>query len=55
MKLSRHYIRFHWRFPDQSAGNIKERVGAKFDEQDEAILKLDLHRSIPELLLIIRP
>ena len=31
--------------------DIKERVGAKFDEQDEAILKLDLHRSIPELLL----
>jgi glutamine synthetase len=30
---------------------IKERVGDKFDEQDEAILKLDLHRSIPELLL----
>lgn len=32
-------------------GEIKERVGDKFDEQDEAILKLDLHRSIPELLL----
>ncbi|HEY4147622.1 MAG TPA: glutamine synthetase III, partial [Chitinophagaceae bacterium] len=31
--------------------DIKERVGSKFDEQDEAILKLDLHRSIPELLL----
>src|SRR5215469_15994595 len=31
--------------------DIKERVGDKFDEQDEAILKLDLHRSIPELLL----
>ncbi len=31
--------------------DIKERVGAKFDEQDEAILKLDLHKSIPELLL----
>jgi len=31
--------------------DIKQRVGAKFDEQDEAILKLDLHRSIPELLL----
>ncbi len=30
---------------------IEGRVGAKFDEQDEAILKLDLHRSIPELLL----
>ena len=32
-------------------GDIKERVGDKFDEQDEAILKLDLHKSIPELLL----
>jgi glutamine synthetase len=31
--------------------DLKERVGDKFDEQDEAILKLDLHRSIPELLL----
>ncbi|RTL59161.1 MAG: glutamine synthetase type III [Sphingobacteriales bacterium] len=31
--------------------DVKERVSAKFDEQDEAILKLDLHRSIPELLL----
>jgi glutamine synthetase len=31
--------------------DIKQRVGTKFDEQDEAILKLDLHRSIPELLL----
>src|SRR5205085_3209615 len=32
-------------------GEIEGRVGEKFDEQDEAILKLDLHRSIPELLL----
>jgi len=31
--------------------DVKERVGNRFDEQDEAILKLDLHRSIPELLL----
>ncbi len=31
--------------------DIESRVGDKFDEQDEAILKLDLHRSIPELLL----
>lgn len=31
--------------------DIKERVGDKFDEQDEAILKLDLHRSIPEVML----
>src|SRR5436190_3521139 len=31
--------------------DFKERVTAKFDEQDESMLKLDLHRSIPELLL----
>ncbi|MBC8034316.1 MAG: glutamine synthetase III [Chitinophagaceae bacterium] len=31
--------------------DVETRVGNKFDEQDEAILKLDLHRSIPELLL----
>ncbi|MFZ2785308.1 MAG: glutamine synthetase III [Sediminibacterium sp.] len=31
--------------------DVELRVGTKFDEQDEAILKLDLHRSIPELML----
>jgi glutamine synthetase len=31
--------------------DITERVGEKFDEQDEAMLKLDLHKSIPEVLL----
>ena len=30
---------------------IEKRVGHNFDEQDEAILKLDIHKSIPELLL----
>jgi glutamine synthetase len=30
---------------------IKERVGGKFDEQDESMLKIDIHKSIPELLL----
>lgn len=30
---------------------VESRVGDKFDEQDEAILKLDIHKSIPELLL----
>lgn len=30
---------------------VKSRVNNKFDEQDEAILKLDLHRHIPELML----
>jgi glutamine synthetase len=31
--------------------DVETRVSTKFDEQDEAILKLDLHRSIPELML----
>lgn len=30
---------------------VEKRVTDKFDEQDEAILKLDLHKSIPELML----
>ncbi len=30
---------------------IEERVSGNFDEQDEAILKLDIHKSIPELML----
>lgn len=30
---------------------IEKRVSGKFDEQDEAILKLDIHKSIPELML----
>ncbi len=30
---------------------IEKRVGGNFDEQDEAILKLDIHKSIPELML----
>ncbi|HEV7333063.1 MAG TPA: glutamine synthetase III [Flavisolibacter sp.] len=31
--------------------DVKERVSDKFDEQDESMLKIDIHRSIPELLL----
>lgn len=30
---------------------VEKRVSDKFDEQDEAMLKLDIHKSIPELLL----
>lgn len=30
---------------------VKERVGGKFDEQDESMLKIDIHKSIPELLM----
>src|SRR5450432_4113966 len=30
---------------------VETRVGGKFDEHDEAILKLDIHKSIPELMM----
>src|SRR4029077_689832 len=30
---------------------VETRVSDNFDEQDEAILKLDIHKSIPELML----
>lgn len=30
---------------------VEKRVGEKFDEQDEAMLKLDIHKSIPELMM----
>ncbi len=30
---------------------IEQRVGGQFDETDEAILKMDIHKSIPELML----
>jgi glutamine synthetase len=31
--------------------DIKQRVTAKMDETDESMLKIDIHRSIPELLM----
>src|SRR6478736_1693356 len=31
--------------------DIETRVGDKFDETDESMLKIDIHKSIPELLL----
>lgn len=31
--------------------DVKERVSDKMDETDESMLKIDIHRSIPELLL----
>jgi glutamine synthetase len=31
--------------------DVKQRVGGHFDEQDETMLKIDIHRSIPELLM----
>ena len=31
--------------------DVKERVSAKMDETDESLLKMDIHKSIPELLM----
>jgi glutamine synthetase len=31
--------------------DVKERVSHKMDEQDESMLKIDIHKSIPELLM----
>ena len=31
--------------------DVKKRVGDKFDEQDESMLKIDIHKSIPELMM----
>lgn len=31
--------------------DVKERVSDKMDEQDESMLKLDIHKNIPELLM----
>jgi len=42
---------FIGRYLSKVLNDIETRVGENFDEQDEAILKLDLHRSIPELML----
>ncbi len=42
---------FVGKYLSQVLHDIETRVGENFDEQDEAILKLDLHKSIPELLL----
>ena len=32
-------------------GDVKERVNKKMDETDESMLKIDIHKSIPELML----
>jgi glutamine synthetase len=38
-------------FLSKVLNEIESRVSDKFDEQDEVMLKLDIHKSIPELLL----
>ncbi|MDQ6757395.1 MAG: glutamine synthetase III [Bacteroidota bacterium] len=42
---------FIGKYLSEVLNQIESRVGEKFDEQDEAMLKLDIHKSIPELLL----
>ena len=42
---------FIGKFLTNVLNEIEKRVSDNFDEQDEAILKLDIHKSIPELLL----
>jgi len=45
---------FIGKFLTEVLQQVETRVGDKFDEQDEAILKLDIHKSIPDWCLIIR-
>ena len=42
---------FIGRYLNKVLQDVKERVGDKFDEQDESLLKIDIHKSIPELLM----
>lgn len=42
---------FIGKYLSEVLNEIKTRVGDKFSEQDEILLKLDIHKNIPELLL----
>src|SRR3984885_14928510 len=42
---------FIGKYLSEVLNQVEKRVGGKFDEQDEAMLKLDIHKSIPELML----
>lgn len=42
---------FIGKFLTEVLGEVENRVGKKFSEQDEIMLKLDIHKTIPELLL----
>lgn len=42
---------FIGRYLNKVLQDIKERVGDDFDEQDESMLKIDIHKYIPELLM----
>src|SRR3984885_14946520 len=41
---------FIGKYLSEVLNQVETRVGGKFDEQDEAMLKLDIHKSIPELM-----
>ena len=42
---------FIGKFLTEVLNQVETRVSGNFDEQDEAMLKLDIHKSIPELML----
>src|ERR1700744_1275762 len=42
---------FIGKYLSEVLGEVESRVGKKFSEQDEIMLKLDIHKTIPELLL----
>jgi glutamine synthetase len=42
---------FIGKFLTEVLNEVESRVGKKFSEQDEIMLKLDIHKTIPELLL----
>jgi glutamine synthetase len=42
---------FIGKFLTEVLQEVKDRVGENFSEQDEILLKLDIHKTIPELLL----
>lgn len=42
---------FIGKYLSEVLAEVKERVGDNFSEQDEILLKLDIHKTIPELLL----
>ncbi len=42
---------FIGKFLTEALKQVESRVSGNFDEQDEAMLKMDIHKSIPELML----
>ncbi|MEO8823002.1 MAG: glutamine synthetase III [Ginsengibacter sp.] len=42
---------FIGKYLTETLNEVEKRVGENFDEQDEAMLKMDIHKSIPELMM----